>query len=295
MGDAKHGATLPPIHRRIPAEAASVAAWNLTTSRSHAATPSSGSRDSPPSLPAGRAWKTAESDAAGPKAVASGLVTCVLSPEMTEGPYYVAADAKIRKDIRAGRPGTPLALKLGVANVASCKPVKGAAVDIWHADAGGVYSDEQQNDTVGQTLPARRPEDERERHRDVHDDLPRLVSGPHGAHPREGAHRRQRRAHGPALLRRRAHGQGLREDRRTPRVRTATRATRTTRSTSTAAAARCSPSRSRARATPRRSGWAFTSTRRTRPGRSSAARSGPAARARAAPPARRRRSRRARA
>ena len=98
------------------------------------------------------AWKAAEADATGPQAVASGLVTCVLSPEMTEGPYYVAADAKIRKDIRAGQPGTPLALKLGVANVASCKPVKNAAVDIWHASAGGVYSDEQQNNTVGQTF-----------------------------------------------------------------------------------------------------------------------------------------------
>ena len=97
----------------------------------------------------GAAWKTAESDAAGPKAVASGLVTCVLSPEMTEGPYYVAADAKLRKDIRAGRPGTPLALKLGVANVATCKPVKGAAVDIWHADAGGVYSDERRTTPSG--------------------------------------------------------------------------------------------------------------------------------------------------
>ena len=41
---------------------------------------------------------------------------------------------------------------LGVANVASCKPVKNAAVDIWHASAGGVYSDEQQNGTVGQTF-----------------------------------------------------------------------------------------------------------------------------------------------
>ena len=97
-------------------------------------------------------WKASEADAAGPNAVSAGLVTCVLSPEMTEGPYYVAADAKLRKDIRAGQPGTPLALKLGVANVASCKPVKGAAVDIWHASAGGVYSDEQQNDTVGQTF-----------------------------------------------------------------------------------------------------------------------------------------------
>jgi len=100
----------------------------------------------------GAAWKTAESHAAGPKAVASGLVTCVLSPEMTEGPYYVAADAKVRRDIRVGRPGTPLSLALGVADVAGCKPVRGAAVDIWHADAGGVYSDEQANDTVGRTF-----------------------------------------------------------------------------------------------------------------------------------------------
>ena len=97
-------------------------------------------------------WKASEADAAGPNAVSSGLVTCVLSPEMTEGPYYVAADAKLRKDIRGGQPGTPLALKLGVTNVASCKPIRNAAVDIWHADAGGVYSDEAQNDTVGKTF-----------------------------------------------------------------------------------------------------------------------------------------------
>ena len=100
----------------------------------------------------GAAWKTAPGDAAGPNAVAEGLVTCVLAPEMTEGPYYVAADAKLRRDIRGGRPGTPLALRLGVANVASCKPVAGAAVDIWHADSGGVYSDEAANDTVGRTF-----------------------------------------------------------------------------------------------------------------------------------------------
>ena len=29
-------------------------------------------------------------DAAGPLAVSSGLVKCVLTPELTEGPYYVA-------------------------------------------------------------------------------------------------------------------------------------------------------------------------------------------------------------
>ncbi len=34
----------------------------------------------------GAAWKV-ESAAAGPKAVSAGLVKCVLTPELTEGPY----------------------------------------------------------------------------------------------------------------------------------------------------------------------------------------------------------------
>ena len=32
------------------------------------------------------------------------------------------------------------ALRLAVVNVASCRPIKGAAVEIWHCDASGVYS-----------------------------------------------------------------------------------------------------------------------------------------------------------
>jgi len=76
---------------------------------------------------------------AGPNAVATGAVTCVLSPEMTEGPYYVPNEA-VRRDITEGKDGTPLRLHLSVVDVSSCKPVKGAAVDVWHADSGGVYS-----------------------------------------------------------------------------------------------------------------------------------------------------------
>lgn len=76
---------------------------------------------------------------AGPAGVASGAVGCVLSPEQTEGPYYIP-DEKIRRDITEGRPGAPLRLRILVVDVSSCKPIKGAAVDIWHCDAGGVYS-----------------------------------------------------------------------------------------------------------------------------------------------------------
>jgi Dioxygenase len=83
--------------------------------------------------------REAEEAGAGPAGVASGLITCVLAPEQTEGPYYVD-DAALRGDVREGRPGVLLTLRLTVVNASSCKPIKGAAVEIWHCDAGGVYS-----------------------------------------------------------------------------------------------------------------------------------------------------------
>ena len=82
--------------------------------------------------------------AGGPAAVATGVVSCVLTPELTEGPYYVAGE-KVRRNITEGRPGTPLALALTVVNASTCKPINGAAVDIWHADALGTYSGVQGN------------------------------------------------------------------------------------------------------------------------------------------------------
>jgi protocatechuate 3,4-dioxygenase beta subunit len=81
----------------------------------------------------------AEAAASGPAAVASGLVSCVLAPEQTEGPYYVD-DAAFRRNVTEGRPGVPLTLRLTVLDVATCKPIRGAAVEIWHCDASGVYS-----------------------------------------------------------------------------------------------------------------------------------------------------------
>lgn len=83
--------------------------------------------------------KIETSEGAGPAAVASGAVSCVLTPEQTEGPYYIPNEA-LRRNITEGRPGTPLLLRAFVVNASTCKPIKSAAVDIWHADAGGVYS-----------------------------------------------------------------------------------------------------------------------------------------------------------
>jgi protocatechuate 3,4-dioxygenase beta subunit len=90
------------------------------------------------------AWSTLhddEADAAGsgPAGIASGAVTCILQPELTEGPYYIEGE-KVRRNITEGRPGAKLMLRLTVVDASTCKPIKGAAVDIWHADAAGVYS-----------------------------------------------------------------------------------------------------------------------------------------------------------
>lgn len=92
-------------------------------------------------IPAGAATTSADATA----------VACVLAPEMTEGPFYLANE-KVRRNIREGLPGTALALRLGVVDASSCKPIKGAAVDIWHADAAGAYSGEQSNGTTGRTF-----------------------------------------------------------------------------------------------------------------------------------------------
>jgi protocatechuate 3,4-dioxygenase beta subunit len=64
---------------------------------------------------------------------------CVLTPEQTEGPYYVA-DAMVRRDVTEGREGVPLRLDLTVKQTESCEAIAGATVEIWHCDADGVYS-----------------------------------------------------------------------------------------------------------------------------------------------------------
>ena len=76
-------------------------------------------------------------------------VHLVASPELTEGPFFV--DEKLhRQDLLSGTTretvlkGLPLHLSFDVMQAVNGKvvPLKGAHVDVWHADAAGVYSDE---------------------------------------------------------------------------------------------------------------------------------------------------------
>jgi protocatechuate 3,4-dioxygenase beta subunit len=81
--------------------------------------------------------------------------SCVLTPAKTEGPYFVDERLK-RSDIRADptdgtvQAGTTLTLKFVVVHAdGECAPVSGAQVDVWHANASGLYSDEAANGTSG--------------------------------------------------------------------------------------------------------------------------------------------------
>jgi len=80
---------------------------------------------------------------------------CTLTPEQIEGPFYT--DLRLaRRDITDGKPGSPLSLRIAVVDAKTCQPISDAVVDVWHADAGGLYSafteqgDDQDIDTTAE-------------------------------------------------------------------------------------------------------------------------------------------------
>jgi len=93
---------------------------------------------------------------AAPLGDASGFRdVCFLTPQSIEGPFYLDPRL-VRAQIAEGRTGVPLRVDLRVIDGATCKPSERARVDIWHADAQGIYSgyqgqgDKQDISTVGQ-------------------------------------------------------------------------------------------------------------------------------------------------
>ena len=69
---------------------------------------------------------------------------CVLTPEGTEGPYYLPYHL-VRSDIRENRPGLQFKLKFKVTDITKCEPMKNVTIDIWQADALGTYSSYTKN------------------------------------------------------------------------------------------------------------------------------------------------------
>jgi protocatechuate 3,4-dioxygenase beta subunit len=70
---------------------------------------------------------------------AQAATTCLLTPEVTEGPYWVE-NALTRRNITEGKPGLPLVIRFTVLNAKTCRTIKNADVEIWHCDALGDYS-----------------------------------------------------------------------------------------------------------------------------------------------------------
>jgi protocatechuate 3,4-dioxygenase beta subunit len=74
--------------------------------------------------------------------------SCVLTPEAGEGPFYL--DPKlIRADITSKQPGAPLQLALQVVRAGDCATLANARVDVWQADALGLYSGYERQSGVG--------------------------------------------------------------------------------------------------------------------------------------------------
>jgi protocatechuate 3,4-dioxygenase beta subunit len=67
--------------------------------------------------------------------------SCILSPEVTDGPYYVVGEF-FRSNVKEAQycDGIDLFLEVQYINVETCEPVPAVAVDIWNCNATGIYS-----------------------------------------------------------------------------------------------------------------------------------------------------------
>lgn len=102
---------------------------------------------------------TEQAVAAGATIDAATMPSCVVRPELTEGPLFVEEDlnrSDIRLDPSNGKvsEGVQFDLAFRVSQIANgaCTSLASVMVDVWHCDAFGVYSDTDQLgfQTVGQ-------------------------------------------------------------------------------------------------------------------------------------------------
>lgn len=75
--------------------------------------------------------------AAGP--AFSRAAACVLTSRQIDGPYYIG-EAADRRDVRSGRPGTDLVLRVRVVDAERCEAIPSVRTEIWSCDALGNYS-----------------------------------------------------------------------------------------------------------------------------------------------------------
>ncbi|KAF2161912.1 hypothetical protein M409DRAFT_58688 [Zasmidium cellare ATCC 36951] len=66
--------------------------------------------------------------------------TCILAPEITQGPYWYPPHELLRQDMTESEVGVPLELEIGIIDVHSCLPLDNVLLSLWHCNASGSYS-----------------------------------------------------------------------------------------------------------------------------------------------------------
>jgi protocatechuate 3,4-dioxygenase beta subunit len=81
--------------------------------------------------------------------------SCTVTPDSGEGPFYFDPSL-VRSDVTSGRPGAPLEFAVQITRARDCAPLAGVRLDLWQADALGLYSGYERQDGVGgiSTAPA---------------------------------------------------------------------------------------------------------------------------------------------
>ncbi|KEP49609.1 dioxygenase [Rhizoctonia solani 123E] len=65
--------------------------------------------------------------------------TCILTPEVTQGPYHILGEM-VRQNITEGQAGVPLTVEVDFIDIETCEAVPNLWVDAWHCNSTGYYS-----------------------------------------------------------------------------------------------------------------------------------------------------------
>ncbi len=152
------GAAVPTnTTSRTPTQTAAATATappssTATAAASATATPSASATPAP-------ATPSASASATPTASPTPSTLSCVVRPAQTEGPYFVDElldRSDIRTDPSDGSVSEGVLLQLGFRifqiSDSTCTPLAAAAVDVWHCDALGIYSDvsDPSFNTIGQ-------------------------------------------------------------------------------------------------------------------------------------------------
>lgn len=69
----------------------------------------------------------------------SRAAECILTSRQIDGPYHIQ-DAEDRRDVRSGKPGVDLLLRMKIVDADGCEGISGVRTEIWSCDALGNYS-----------------------------------------------------------------------------------------------------------------------------------------------------------